>query len=102
VYTFNKYEGVKLAPDLGKVKPNYNTNLYDSILEVVQNPDNYTTITILTDGIDTRSKASLDKVIAAAKKGKKEISVVMHGNNPLAVTNMLKLATETGGGYYVQ
>jgi tight adherence protein B len=86
------------------VNPVGGTTLYDSIVLSSNSLSSETSlgrvIIVVTDGNETRSEASLDEAIAAAKEAGAVVYVVGIESNGFNPAPLQQIAKETGGNYY--
>jgi tight adherence protein B len=87
-----------------QVDPVQGTTLYDAIVKssnvLAQEPLEARVMIVVTDGNETRSSASLDDAIAAARKAGASIYVVAIESPKFNPAPLHKLADETGGVYH--
>ena len=87
-----------------QVDPVQGTTLYDAIVKssnvLATEPLEARVIIVVTDGNETRSSASLDDAIAAARKAGAAIYVVAIESPKFNPAPLHKLAEETGGVYH--
>ncbi len=95
---------------IAKLTPNENTAMYDALIEAENILETYTgrkAIIALTDGLDNRSKYTLDDVINNIQVGGLSISIIGLGNptigtddvSALDQTALEELASRAGGVY---
>jgi tight adherence protein B len=87
-----------------KVDPVQGTTLYDAIVRasntLATEPLEARVIIVVTDGNETRSAASLNEAISAARKAETAIYVVAIESPKFNPDPLRKLAEETGGAYH--
>jgi tight adherence protein B len=87
-----------------KVDPEQGTTLYDDLVLAAQRlerePFAGRVIIIVTDGNETRSKASLERTIAAARSAQSAVYVVAIESPQFNPEPLKELAAQTGGRYY--
>ena len=87
-----------------QVDPVQGTTLYDAVVKssnvLANEPLEARVIIVVTDGNETRSSASLDDAIAAARKAGASIYVVAIESPKFNPAPLHKLAEETGGVYH--
>ncbi len=78
------------------------TPLYQSINQLL-NDSNIDELTLMTDGEDSEGGFSVDDIINKANKNNVKINVIAAGSyNNSARSDLMDLATRTGGGIYIQ
>jgi tight adherence protein B len=86
------------------VDPAQGTKLYDELVAAARaiSTEQYEgrVIIVVTDGNETRSKASLEQVIAAAHKAHAAIYVIAIESSKFTPAPLKKLASQTGGRYF--
>jgi tight adherence protein B len=86
------------------VDPVQGTTLYDAVVrasnELASEPLEARVIIVVTDGNETRSSASLNEAIAAARNAGTAIYVVAIESPKFNPTPLRKLAEQTGGAYH--
>jgi tight adherence protein B len=99
-------ESVEAISALGliKVDPQQGTTLYDDLVlaakRLAREPFAGRVIIIVTDGNETRSKASLAEAIAAARSARAAVYVVAIESPQFNPQPLEELATKTGGRYF--
>jgi tight adherence protein B len=92
------------ALDSVRVDPTQGTTLYDDLVlaarRLAGEPSSGRVIIIVTDGNETRSKASLNDAIAEARKAQSAVYVVAIESPRFNPEPLQELATETGGRYF--
>lgn len=87
-----------------KVDPIQGTTLYDALVRsstlLAAEPLDARVIIAVTDGNETRSKASLEQAIAAARKARAAIYIVAIESPKFNPEPLRKLAHDTGGAYH--
>jgi tight adherence protein B len=87
-----------------KVDPVQGTTLYDAIVRasntLASEPLEARVIIAVTDGNETRSSASLNEAISAARRARTAIYVVAIESPKFNPTPLRKLAEQTGGAYH--
>ena len=87
-----------------QVDPVQGTTLYDAVVKranvLATEPLEARVMIVVTDGNETRSSASLDDAIAAARKAGASIYVVAIESPKFNPAPLHKLAEETGGAYH--
>jgi tight adherence protein B len=80
------------------------TTLYDSLVlaadTLAGEPLEARVVIVVTDGNETRSSASLDDAIAAARRARAAVYVIAIESSRFTPQPLKKLAAETGGTYY--
>ena len=86
------------------VDPVQGTTLYDALVResalLSAEPLDGRVIIAVTDGNETRSSASLDDAIAAARRARAAIYIVAIESPKFNPTPLRKLAADTGGAYH--
>lgn len=100
--TFNSCTGVQDVRRISEAWPDCGTPLWHSIADIVDELERGSTLTVLTDGDDSGGQGTADGAIAAAKQYGVKISVVGVGVNDYTKQDLVRLASQTGGGFYIQ
>jgi tight adherence protein B len=105
VTSFSAVAGEAVGPlDAIVVDPEQGTTLYDDLVlsarRLAGEPHSGRVIIIVTDGNETRSKASLEDAIAAAREAQSSVYVVGIESPQFNPEPLKQLATKTGGRYF--